>query len=132
MRAGLMAVVLIVASASLILAKDPASYDKGLLLSMDSSACGTTEKGAKTVKGKVLGTDGELSPQKRCSAKNTFFRETALPTASDQSTASIATCFLWAIRSNTASTKTRCMYRIVKAARKSASIRSSPCRCALK
>jgi hypothetical protein len=59
MRAGLMAVVLIVASASLILAKDPASYDKGLLLSMDSSACGTTEKGAKTVKGKVLGTDGE-------------------------------------------------------------------------
>jgi hypothetical protein len=59
MRAGLMAVVLIVASASLILAKDPASYDKGLLLSMDSSACGTTEKGARTVKGKVLGTDGE-------------------------------------------------------------------------
>jgi len=59
MRAVLMAVVFIVVSASFVLAKDPPSYDKGLLLSMDSSSCGTAEKGSRTVKGKILGTDGE-------------------------------------------------------------------------
>jgi len=46
-------------SASVALAKDPPSYDKGTLLSMDSSMCGTAEKGSKTVAGEVLGTDGE-------------------------------------------------------------------------
>lgn len=46
-------------SASLALAKDPPNYDKGTLLSMDSSMCGTAEKGGKTVAGEVLGTDGE-------------------------------------------------------------------------
>jgi hypothetical protein len=46
-------------SASVALAKDPPSYDKGTLLSMDSSMCGTAEKGSKTLAGEVLGTDGE-------------------------------------------------------------------------
>jgi hypothetical protein len=46
-------------SASVALAKDQPSYDKGTLLSMDSSMCGTAEKGSKTVAGEVLGTDGE-------------------------------------------------------------------------
>jgi hypothetical protein len=46
-------------SASVALAKDPPSYDKGTLLSMDSSMCGTAEKGSKTVAGEILGTDGE-------------------------------------------------------------------------
>jgi hypothetical protein len=53
--AGLVAAV----SASVVLAKDPPSYDKGTLLSMDSSTCGTAEKGSKTVAGELLGTDGE-------------------------------------------------------------------------
>jgi len=47
------------ATASAALAKDPPSYDKGTLLSMDSSTCGTAEKGSKTVAGELLGTDGE-------------------------------------------------------------------------
>jgi hypothetical protein len=47
------------ATASAALAKDPPSYDKGTLLSMDSSMCGTAEKGSKTVTGEILGTDGE-------------------------------------------------------------------------
>jgi hypothetical protein len=50
---------LVLAAATVATAKDQASYDKGLLLSMDSSSCGMTEKGAKTVAGEILGTDGE-------------------------------------------------------------------------
>jgi hypothetical protein len=46
-------------SASVALAKDPPSHDKGTVLSMDSSTCGTAEKSSKTVAGEVLGTDGE-------------------------------------------------------------------------
>jgi hypothetical protein len=39
------------------IAHDEPSYDKGTLLSMDSSACGTAEKQGKTIAGEVLGTD---------------------------------------------------------------------------
>jgi hypothetical protein len=42
-----------------MLAKDVPTYDKGTLMSMDSSSCGTAEKGSKTVAGEILGTDGE-------------------------------------------------------------------------
>jgi len=35
------------------------SYEKGVLLKMESSPCGTAEKGSKTVAGELLGTDGE-------------------------------------------------------------------------
>jgi hypothetical protein len=52
-------VMLVLISASVASAKDPPSYDKGTLLSMDSSMCGTAEKGSKTVAGEILGTDGE-------------------------------------------------------------------------
>jgi hypothetical protein len=34
-------------------------YQKGTLLRMDSSSCGTEEKGSKTVAGEILGTDGQ-------------------------------------------------------------------------
>ena len=34
-------------------------YQKGVLVRMDSSSCGTQEKGSKTVAGEILGTDGE-------------------------------------------------------------------------
>ena len=59
MKAGLTIAGLIFAAATVTLAKDPPSYDKGVLLSMASSACGTAEKGSKTVAGEILGTDGE-------------------------------------------------------------------------
>jgi hypothetical protein len=59
MRVGLMAAVLILASAAGALAKDAPSYDKGVLLSMASSTCGTAETGGKSVTGEILGTDGE-------------------------------------------------------------------------
>jgi hypothetical protein len=39
------------------IAHDAPSYDKGTLLSMDSSACGMAEKQGKTLAGEVLGTD---------------------------------------------------------------------------
>jgi hypothetical protein len=51
--------MLALTSSSVALAKDPPSYDKGTLLSMDSSMCGTAEKGSKTITGEILGTDGE-------------------------------------------------------------------------
>jgi hypothetical protein len=35
------------------------SYEKGVLLSMESSPCGYAEKGNKTLAGQILGTDGE-------------------------------------------------------------------------
>jgi|SRR5208282_3531594 hypothetical protein len=59
MKSGLMVAGLILATATLALAKDPPSYDKGTLLSMDSTSCGVTEKGSKTVTGEILGTDGQ-------------------------------------------------------------------------
>jgi hypothetical protein len=35
------------------------SYEKGVLLQMESSPCGSAEKGSKTLVGEILGTDGE-------------------------------------------------------------------------
>lgn len=35
------------------------AYQKGTLVRMDSSACGTQEKGSKTVAGEIFGTDGQ-------------------------------------------------------------------------
>lgn len=40
-----------------ILAKNPPSYEKGVLLSMESTSCGYAEKDGKTLAGEVLGTD---------------------------------------------------------------------------
>lgn len=34
-------------------------YQKGTLLRMDSSSCGSQEKGSKTVAGEIFGTDGQ-------------------------------------------------------------------------
>ena len=34
-------------------------YQKGKLLRMESSSCGTSEKGSKTVAGEIFGTDGQ-------------------------------------------------------------------------
>ena len=59
MKLGLTVAGLILATASLALAKDPPSYERGLLVAMDSSNCGVAEKGSKTVAGEILGTDGE-------------------------------------------------------------------------
>lgn len=40
-------------------AKDHDDYQKGVLVRMDSTSCGTQEKGSKTVAGELLGTDGQ-------------------------------------------------------------------------
>jgi hypothetical protein len=47
-----------VLAATVAFAKDH-SYEKGKLVSMDSSACGTAEKSNKTVAGELLGTDAD-------------------------------------------------------------------------
>ena len=51
-------VLLLVLSAS-VAAKEHDDFQKGTLLRMDSSACGTQEKDGKTVAGEVFGTDGQ-------------------------------------------------------------------------
>jgi hypothetical protein len=48
---------LISLGAPALLAKDPPSYEKGVLLSMDSAPCGYAEKDGKTMAGEILGTD---------------------------------------------------------------------------
>ena len=35
------------------------TYEKGVLLQMESSTCGSAEKASKTIVGEILGTDGE-------------------------------------------------------------------------
>jgi hypothetical protein len=59
MKIGRMVAGLVLLSATATLAKEPPSYDKAVLLSMNASSCGTAEKGSKTVAGELLGTDGE-------------------------------------------------------------------------
>jgi hypothetical protein len=48
---------LVLMVAPVTLAKDPPSYDKGTLISMQSTKCGTAEKEGKSVAGEILGTD---------------------------------------------------------------------------
>jgi hypothetical protein len=45
--------------AGICAAKDQSDYQRGTLSRMDSSACGTQEKGSKSVAGEILGTDAQ-------------------------------------------------------------------------
>jgi hypothetical protein len=58
MRAATVA-VLFFTTALLVQPKEPAPYEKGVLVQMDSSACGYAEKDGKTVAGQIFGTDGQ-------------------------------------------------------------------------
>ena len=40
-------------------AKDKPAYEKGLLMQMESSSCGYSEKDGKTLMGEIIGTDGQ-------------------------------------------------------------------------
>src|ERR1700676_4652696 len=40
-------------------AKDKPTYERGMLLQMDSTHCGYAEKDGKTLAGEILGTDGQ-------------------------------------------------------------------------
>ena len=52
-------VCLLFAGATGVCSAKEHDYQKGTLLRMDSSACGTQEKGSKTLTGEILGTDGQ-------------------------------------------------------------------------
>jgi hypothetical protein len=58
MKIRILAVGLLFASVGICSAKER-DYQKGKLLRMDSSSCGTSEKGSKTVAGEIFGTDGQ-------------------------------------------------------------------------
>jgi hypothetical protein len=51
-----------------LFAKDPPSYDKGILLSMQSTMCATAENGVKTVAGETPGSDSsrKKTPEVLC------------------------------------------------------------------
>ena len=58
MKIRILAVGLVFLGAGICAAKEH-DYQKGKLLRMDSSSCGTSEKGSKTVAGEIFGTDGQ-------------------------------------------------------------------------
>lgn len=58
MKRILVPALILVASCALQ-AKDKPVYQNGVLLQMDSAACGSVEKGGSSVTGEILGTDGE-------------------------------------------------------------------------
>jgi len=55
----LLIATLSLAAASALSAKDRPAYEKGVLLQMDSTSCGYSEKDSKTVAGEIFGTDGQ-------------------------------------------------------------------------
>ena len=57
MKRAIAVVVLLVAAN--VQAKDKPSYERGMLLQMESTSCGYAEKGSKTLAGEILGTDGQ-------------------------------------------------------------------------
>jgi len=58
MRAATVA-TLFFAAAMMAEAKEPPAYEKAVLVKMDSSACGYSEKDGKTIAGEIFGTDGQ-------------------------------------------------------------------------
>ena len=58
MKRAILVVVLMCVAGSMQ-AKDKPTYQKGVLLQMDSSSCGYAEKDGKTIAGEILGTDGQ-------------------------------------------------------------------------
>ena len=58
MKIRTLAACVLFASAGVCLAKEH-DYQNGKLLRMESSSCGTSEKGSKTVAGEIFGTDGQ-------------------------------------------------------------------------
>ena len=55
----LLVATLSLAAASALSAKDRPAYEKGVLLQMESTSCGYSEKDGKTVAGEIFGTDGQ-------------------------------------------------------------------------
>ena len=59
MKGALSLAAIVLFLAPVALAKDPPDYERGVLLSMDSTSCGYAENGSKTITGELLGTDGQ-------------------------------------------------------------------------
>jgi hypothetical protein len=57
MKLGITVAGLVLFASPALFAKDPPSYDKGVLLSMDSTMCGTAENDGKSLTGELIGTD---------------------------------------------------------------------------
>jgi hypothetical protein len=51
--------LVLLAFASTVTAKEHTDYENGKILQMESTSCGSQEKGSKTVAGEILGTDGQ-------------------------------------------------------------------------
>lgn len=58
MKTGVIA-VLVFAATMTVQAKDAPAYEKGVVIQMESSSCGYSEKDGKTIAGQIFGTDGQ-------------------------------------------------------------------------
>src|ERR1700704_2498243 len=58
MRIGMVA-ILVFATTMSVQAKDAPAYEKGVLIQMESSSCGYSERDGKTIAGEIFGTDGQ-------------------------------------------------------------------------
>ena len=58
MKIGMVAILAFAATMGMQ-AKDAPTYEKGVLLRMDSSSCGYAEKDGKTIAGEIFGTEGQ-------------------------------------------------------------------------
>src|SRR6195256_6635698 len=58
MRIGMVA-ILVFATTLSVQAKEAPAYEKGVLIQMDSTSCGYSEKDGKTIAGQIFGTDGQ-------------------------------------------------------------------------
>ena len=102
------------------------SYEKGVLLRMESASCGSAEKGSKTIVGEVLGTDGEHKSTGAITlAKRTYCRRIESFTGSGRKMTSIQLCCQLARRLNLGSRKTNSFFVYPKPMIRSASIRWS-------
>src|SRR5262245_40059042 len=81
-------------------------YQKGKLVRMDSSSCGTQEKGSKTVAGEIFGTDGQHKQTQEMLCQEYILQSEHLSIAFGRKTTSIPFCCPLAKWLSSASTRT--------------------------
>ena len=123
-------VILLVTPA--IFAKDVPTYDKGTLLSMDSTTCGTAENGGKSVAGEILRRRvawHKKTQELLCQEYVLTLRPHHLPYPPQGRQASRPPAYTMRRRFNSEYKKTNCFFAIRREIGRNANIRFFRCRC---
>jgi hypothetical protein len=72
------------ATSAQVQARDKPACEKGVLMHMDSSPCGYSEKDNKAIAGEIPGTDTQHKKTQESSARNTFSRPPPWSTGSER------------------------------------------------